>query len=313
MDHRSNGRRSQPRTRDAVRGDVRGHSLGGLTLGACGDDDDEHARTGTTRLHRRASRSRRHRRSCRPKQGNFGVLLAAATSAGLVDELQGDRRRSPVFAPTDGPRSRRRLDELGFDAGRAARNTETLGRSCCITWWTERCPPRSMVMLDGEQVETLNGDRSPSGCGYDVTLNDSVNVVATDVEASNGVIHVINGVLLPRRADRRPAGSRTGVGARPARRCGEPCARRSGHGPATSRTSRRGPAGRRRVARPLVRGGRRSSARCTTRATRGPAGASGPGELTRKSVANRQKSSVSPDRGGRSGRGGARHHRTACR
>jgi transforming growth factor-beta-induced protein len=33
--------------------------------------------------------------------------------------------------------------------------------------------------------------------GSDVMLNDTVTVIATDVEASNGLIHVIDGVLLP--------------------------------------------------------------------------------------------------------------------
>jgi uncharacterized surface protein with fasciclin (FAS1) repeats len=59
-------------------------------------------------------------------------------------------------------------------------------------------PASDVLELDGEDVETLNGESvSVSVMGSDVMLNDTVNVVATDVEASNGVIHVIDGVLLP--------------------------------------------------------------------------------------------------------------------
>ena len=59
-----------------------------------------------------------------------------------------------------------------------------------------------VVTLDGQKVETVNGAELTVGVDGDkVTLTDAagntVNVTATDVEASNGVIHVIDGVLMP--------------------------------------------------------------------------------------------------------------------
>ena len=60
-----------------------------------------------------------------------------------------------------------------------------------------------VVGLDGQTVTTVNGATITVGVADDgtVTLTDAagneVAVVATDVQASNGVIHVIDGVLMP--------------------------------------------------------------------------------------------------------------------
>jgi uncharacterized surface protein with fasciclin (FAS1) repeats len=60
-----------------------------------------------------------------------------------------------------------------------------------------------VVGLDGQEVATVNGASFTVNVsdGGEVSLTDAagneVNVVATDVDASNGVIHVIDGVLLP--------------------------------------------------------------------------------------------------------------------
>ena len=60
-----------------------------------------------------------------------------------------------------------------------------------------------VVDLDGQAVTTVNGATFTVNVGDDgaVTLTDAagneVGVVQTDVDASNGVIHVIDGVLLP--------------------------------------------------------------------------------------------------------------------
>ena len=60
-----------------------------------------------------------------------------------------------------------------------------------------------VVKLDGQKVKTVQGGELTIGVDGDkVTLTDAagntVNVTMTDVEASNGVIHVIDGVLMPK-------------------------------------------------------------------------------------------------------------------
>ncbi len=56
-----------------------------------------------------------------------------------------------------------------------------------------------VVGLDGKSAETALADKSIDikVDGDKVILNDNVNVIITDIEASNGVIHVIDAVLIP--------------------------------------------------------------------------------------------------------------------
>ena len=52
-------------------------------------------------------------------------------------------------------------------------------------------------LKDGTKVKTVNGAEVKIGTKKGVKVNDS-NVVKTDIEASNGVIHVIDTVLIPK-------------------------------------------------------------------------------------------------------------------
>ena len=58
---------------------------------------------------------------------------------------------------------------------------------------------RSVLRLDGKSARTLAGQRVTIGVrGGKVFLNDTVQVTKTDVLATNGVIHVIDKVLVPK-------------------------------------------------------------------------------------------------------------------
>lgn len=66
-------------------------------------------------------------------------------------------------------------------------------------------PSKTVLTLDGEEVTTVNGAAVEISVeGEAVTVNDA-NVVAVDVAACNGVIHVIDTVLLPPEAQPQPA------------------------------------------------------------------------------------------------------------
>ncbi|MFW5974218.1 MAG: fasciclin domain-containing protein [Natrialbaceae archaeon] len=124
---------------------------------------------------------------------DFDVLVAAVQEAGLVEALSGNRQLT-VFAPTDAA-----FGELGvtadnvgdvdFEAAVGASLTDIL--TYHVT--PGRRKANSIVGADG--VPTLNGAR----IDVDGTeLNgDQAEIVATDIEASNGFVHVIDGVLLP--------------------------------------------------------------------------------------------------------------------
>ncbi len=127
---------------------------------------------------------------------DFNTLVAAVEAADLVETLQGDGPFT-VFAPTDEAFAAA-LDALGLTAEELLGDTETLTSILLYHVVEGAVPAEDVIGLDGESVATVNG-ASVSIAVVDggVVLNDSVNVVTTDVEASNGIIHVIDGVLLP--------------------------------------------------------------------------------------------------------------------
>jgi uncharacterized surface protein with fasciclin (FAS1) repeats len=131
--------------------------------------------------------------------GDFTTLVAAVQAAGLEETLRGEGPFT-VFAPTD--EAFAALPAGTLDALLA----DPTGQLADIL--TYHVVPGAVlaadvVALDGQAVTTVNGATITVGVADDgtVTLTDAagneVMVVATDVEASNGVIHVIDGVLLP--------------------------------------------------------------------------------------------------------------------
>ena len=131
--------------------------------------------------------------------GDFTTLVAAVQAAGLEDTLRGEGPFT-VFAPTD-------------DAFAALPDgtIETLledpagDLTDILTYHVVAgaVPAADVVGLDGQQITTVNGAAITVGVADDgsVTLTDAagndVAVVATDIQANNGVIHVIDAVLLP--------------------------------------------------------------------------------------------------------------------
>jgi uncharacterized surface protein with fasciclin (FAS1) repeats len=131
--------------------------------------------------------------------GDFTTLVTAVQAAELEETLRGEGPFT-VFAPTDDAFAALpagTVDSLLADP--TADLTDIL---------TYHVVPGEVLAadvagLDGEAVTTVNGATFTVGVADDgaVTLTDGagneVSVVATDVQADNGVIHVIDGVLLP--------------------------------------------------------------------------------------------------------------------
>jgi uncharacterized surface protein with fasciclin (FAS1) repeats len=118
----------------------------------------------------------------------FDVLVAAVQEAGLVDALDGNRQLT-VFAPTD---------EAFNDAGITEDNVDEIDDEFLLNVLTYHVTPGRR---DAESVTTSDELPTLNGAKIDVdgtTLNDGqAEIVATDIEASNGIVHVIDGVLLP--------------------------------------------------------------------------------------------------------------------
>ena len=124
---------------------------------------------------------------------DFDVLVAAVKEAGLVGALSGNRQLT-VFAPTDDAFGKLgvtadNVGDVDFEAAVGASLAEIL------TYHVTPGRRYSESVVNAESLPTLNGQE------VDVdgtTLNDGqADIVGTDIEASNGVVHVIDGVLLP--------------------------------------------------------------------------------------------------------------------
>ena len=131
--------------------------------------------------------------------GDFETLVAGVQAAGLEETLRGDGPFT-VFAPTD--EAFAALPAGTLDTLLADPTGDLAG---ILTYHV--VPGKVMAVdvagLDGEAVTTVNGATFTVNVGADgaVTLTDgagnTITVVTTDIEASNGVIHVIDKVMLP--------------------------------------------------------------------------------------------------------------------
>ena len=124
--------------------------------------------------------------------GNFGTLAAALEAAGLIETLKGDGPFT-VFAPTD--EAFAKLPEGTVQELLKPENKDQL--TAILTYHVVS----GAVMA--EQVVGLSEAKTVNGQSVDISVNgsmvkvDEAMVVATDIMASNGVIHVIDSVILP--------------------------------------------------------------------------------------------------------------------
>ncbi len=122
----------------------------------------------------------------------FGTLTAAITAAGLADALQGEGPFT-VFAPTDDAFAK--LPAGTVESLLRPENRETLVSILKFHVVPGRVMAKDVVKVTS--ADTLMGQRVDVNVdGGNVTINGA-NVIATDVTAGNGVIHVIDTVILP--------------------------------------------------------------------------------------------------------------------
>ena len=123
----------------------------------------------------------------------FSTLVAAVTKAGLVETLSGPGPFT-VFAPTNDAFAAL-LADLGITAEELLESPD-LGSILTYHVIADKVTAADVVKLD--KATTVNGkDITIEVKDGNVILNGSIKVIITDIMASNGVIHVIDGVLLP--------------------------------------------------------------------------------------------------------------------
>lgn len=139
--------------------------------------------------------------------GRFGTLVSAVSAAGLVEALQDDGPLT-VFAPTDEAFAK-------LDPALLKRLLEPAGRAALtqiLTYHVVAGRVDAAAALAAERAATLEGDEVTIALRDGrLRVNDAV-VLANDVDASNGVIHVIDSVLLPPDLELPPVGGRPVIG-----------------------------------------------------------------------------------------------------
>ena len=121
--------------------------------------------------------------------GNFNTLVTAVKAAGLVETLKGEGLFT-VFAPTDEAFAQIPEDELNT----LLDNKEALTK--VLTYHVVLGKLMATEVIEMNSVETLQGQPLTIEAGSEVKVNNA-KVIKTDIETSNGVIHVIDAVLMP--------------------------------------------------------------------------------------------------------------------
>lgn len=122
----------------------------------------------------------------------FNTLLAAAKAAGLVDALSGEGPLT-VFAPTD--EAFASLPEGTVESLLKPENKQQL--IDILTYHVVEGRVYSDAALEAGKATTLQGGSISIGVKDDAAKVNDATLISTDIDASNGVIHVIDSVLLP--------------------------------------------------------------------------------------------------------------------
>ncbi len=120
------------------------------------------------------------------------TLAAAVTAAGLVETLQGTGPFT-VFAPTDAAFAaiQKEVDKLLKPENKAA-------LAKILTYHVVAGKVLAADLKDGQEVTTVQGGKLKVTIKDGKVMIGNANVTAADIDASNGVIHVIDKVLLPK-------------------------------------------------------------------------------------------------------------------
>jgi transforming growth factor-beta-induced protein len=123
--------------------------------------------------------------------GSFKTLIAAVQAAGLEQTLRTSKNIT-VFAPTDAA-----FAKLG-DAKIAALLKDIPTLTKILSYHVAPLPFGAADLPRFKIIPTLSGERlTVTSVGGKLVINGNINIVITDVKASNGIIHVIDTVLTP--------------------------------------------------------------------------------------------------------------------
>lgn len=163
----------------------------GLVAAGCGSDDEESAATGATTQQTETAAMAKDVVATAQGNAQLSTLVKAVGAAGLVETLQGEGPFT-VFAPTN-------------DAFASIQDTvDTLlmpenkgDLKSVLTYHVVRGELKAADLTDGQELETVNGEKLTVSVNGDTVKVGDATVVTPDVDVSNGVVHVIDQVLVP--------------------------------------------------------------------------------------------------------------------
>ena len=125
--------------------------------------------------------------------GSFKTLASAVTAAGLIDTLKGTGPLT-VFAPNDEAFAK-------LPAGTVDDLLKDIPKLKAILTYhvvAGKVMAADVLKMDGQSATTVNGETLQISTTGGVKLNGNVHVTKTDIECTNGVIHIVDTVLLPK-------------------------------------------------------------------------------------------------------------------
>ncbi|SFH76800.1 fasciclin domain-containing protein [Halpernia frigidisoli] len=119
------------------------------------------------------------------------TLAAAVTAAGLVETLQSDGPFT-VFAPNDAA-----FADIQSSVDTLLKPENKADLANVLTYHVVSGKANAADLTDGQELTTVQGGKLQVSIKDGVVKIGNATVTAADIEASNGVIHVIDTVLLP--------------------------------------------------------------------------------------------------------------------
>ncbi len=159
----------------------------GVALVACGEDEE----TTTTAAPTTTEAAMMDIVDTAVAAGSFTTLASLLETAGLVETLKGPGPFT-VFAPTDDAFAKvpqETMDALAADPEGALTDV--------LTYHVVPGKVMAADVTDGLEVATVQGSTVTFTVKDGSVMINDANIVQTDIECSNGVIHVIDAVLIP--------------------------------------------------------------------------------------------------------------------
>lgn len=176
-----------------------------LGVTACGDDNKDAASAAATTPAPASSAATTTAAAMAEQPGtivdvaaaadDFTVLVEAVKAAGLVETLSGPGPFT-VFAPTDAAFTTA-LNTLGITKEQLFADPAKLKAILAYHVVPGKVMAADVVTMNGQDVATAAGPTVKIGVSGSTVMVNDATVTAADIAASNGVIHVIDKVLLP--------------------------------------------------------------------------------------------------------------------